>query len=101
MLKDDVRNRKKALPTCETFDKEAFRALMNDENCKSLRMYLGMDAEDLVKLIIVGVDADGKDILQSTGVADEDTALGDIIEDGQRCPDFCPTSSPLCTDNPI
>lgn len=101
MLKDDVPNRKKALPFCETFDKEVFRAFMDDEKCKSLRMYFGMDKEDLVKLVIVGVDENGNDILQSQSADDEIIALGDIIEDGDRCPDYCPPPSTLNTDGTI
>jgi len=100
ILKDDIRDKKKLLPICETFDRAAFDKLLSNDACKSVRVYFGMDlnAEELVKLIIVGVDENGNDILMAKTEADEETPLDDIIEDGQRCPDTCPPSSPLSSE---
>jgi hypothetical protein len=57
-----------------------------------------MDDRDLVHAIVVGVDAEDRDILPrdmdtSRVTATEDE--GQIAEDSFRCPDTCPPESPL------
>ena len=82
------------LPDCETFDREAFDALLKQEGCTKVRIYFGMDEKNMVKLVIVGVDANDNDMVpQQTRSLEEDTTV--IIEDGLRCPEMCPPSSPL------
>ena len=64
-----------------------------------------MDANNLVKLIFVAVNAANEDILSSnsgstvkaagTASADGDGEDDDPEEEGQRCPPLCPPSSPL------
>jgi len=81
---------KDILPKCETFDRAAFDRVLAQDGCTSIRIYYGMDAEDKVHAIIVGVDAQNRDMLKSSaanvvmdGVDDE------IIENGDRCPTVC------------
>jgi hypothetical protein len=82
------------LPDCETFDRDAFDALLKQDGCTRVRIYFGMDEKNRVNLVIVGVDADDNDMVpQQTRSLEEDTSV--IIEDGLRCPEMCPPSSPL------
>lgn len=83
------------LAVCETFNRAAFDTLLAETNCTSIRVYYGMGDDLKVHAIIVGVNSDNQDILPSTGL----TAMSDtdpvIIEEAFRCPDYCPTNSPL------
>ncbi len=78
--------RKNILPIAETFDRIAFDTLLAKQDCVRIRLYYGMDETFKIHAIIVGVDATGADILatQVSGAALEGD--GDIVEDGQRCP---------------
>lgn len=84
------------LPICETFDRAAFEALLNENDCTYIRVYLGMDQDLKVRVIAVGADSKQKDILPasnaSPSLADGD---GNIVEDGLRCPTICPPPSPF------
>jgi hypothetical protein len=77
------------LPLSETFDKAAFEELTKENNCASIRCYLGMDKDLVVRLIFVGVNDKDEDILPpAAGAA--------IMENGTHCPPVCPTVvSPL------
>jgi hypothetical protein len=77
------------LPLCETFEKSIFEDLALQSGCVAIRSYLGMDANNLVKLLFVGVDDNNNDILVSGNVE-----TGYIFEYGQRCPPIC-VASPL------
>jgi hypothetical protein len=79
------------LALSETFDRSALDRLLAQPDCKSIRIYYGMDAQSKVHSILVGVDGEGKDILPKTS----DSVDGEILEDGQRCPVSCPPESPL------
>jgi hypothetical protein len=82
----------KILPVCETFDRDAFDAILAQTDCKKVRIYFCMDSTLKVRLVIVGADGNDKDILPATS----DTESGEvIIEEGQRCPDICPPTSSL------
>lgn len=86
---------KHLLPNCESFDRTAFDALLQREDCKGVRIYYGMKPEDQkIHAIIVGFDAEGKDILPVEGIIMDGTD-GYIIEDGQPCPENCPPASDL------
>ena len=86
---------KHLIPFCESFDRAPFEQLLQREDCKGVRIYYGMkDTDQSVHAIIVGIDADGRDILPVEGnVMDGLEPI--IIEDGKTCPDFCPTGSGL------
>ncbi len=77
-----------SLPLCETFDKTAFEQLVGEAGCASIRCYLGMDKDKIVRLIFVGVDSKDQDILPpAVGAA--------IMEIGTHCPPICPGTGPL------
>ena len=80
------------MPTCETFDKELVQTVLNQDGCTGLRIYMGMDEEQGVKLILIGVDAEDRDMLPSDAELEDN---GGILDNGMRCPDICPPSSSL------
>jgi hypothetical protein len=75
------------LPVCETFDGANLSDLIKQTDCQSIRIYLGMDTNFKLRLVIVGADSNGADILT--------TGQELIQEEGNRCPPDCPPSSPL------
>lgn len=77
-------------PICETFDLDNISTLLSAAGCVSLRIYLGQQSDGTVVIVLVAADADGNDILPSAERTDPV-----ILEDGYRCPQFCPTISPL------
>jgi len=93
IVKDEYKG--KHFPVCESFDRSAFDALLQREDCKGVRIYYGMNEDShRIHAIIVAIDADGKDILPIKGVATDGT--GPVILDrGLPCPDYCPDSSEL------
>ena len=89
---------KKVFPICETFERAAFDKVLARPGCKSLRIYFGMDEENLVRAVIVGVNEKDQDMLPSAlsqGKAGDDIEGEFIIEDGLRCPENCPAASEL------
>lgn len=52
-----------ALPYAETFNKSIFTELASQPNCVAIRSYLGMDDQNNVRLIFVGVNDKNEDIL--------------------------------------
>lgn len=89
---------KKVLPTCESFERSAIEALLKNPECKGLRIYYGLKNEDELHAIMVAYDAENKDILPSETVSQTEGGAedeGEIVEQGFRCPDICPPSSPL------
>lgn len=89
ILSDDYKGRD-ILPTCETFDRTAFDTLLAQPGCEKIRIYLGMDEEDKIRLVIVGADARDEDMLPSL-----ESGTNNIVEEGMRCPDICPPPSIL------
>ncbi len=83
------------LPVCETFDRSAFDTILSDTNCTGVRIYLGMDSDSKVKLIVVGVNSSNEDIMIAYTNPGSELATDYVVEDGTRCPDDCPPSSSL------
>ena len=103
MVSDEYRG-PKTLPLCETFERAAFDALLAQPGCTKIRVYLGMDEGHEVKLIAVGVNEKGQDILPDVNtLADFSVQTGFIVEEGARCPEECPEDSDLNRDdlNPL
>lgn len=75
------------LPICETFDRADMDDLLSQADCQKLRVYLGMDSNYKVKVVVVGVDSHDEDILL--------TGHELIAEDGHRNPPYGPPSSSL------
>lgn len=77
------------LPKCETFDRSAFDSVLAQSGCTSIRIYYGMDSNNKVHAVIVGVNSSDEDII----FPNTDNSL--IIEEARRCPDDCPPASDL------
>lgn len=91
-------NRPAAFPICETFEKASVIALLSQTDARYLRIYYGMKPSGEVDAILVAADENEADILptessKATEVSNETL----ILEDGFRCPQYCPPSSPLNT----
>jgi hypothetical protein len=91
-------NRHANYPVCETFEIAAVTKLIATEGCASLRVYYGMKENTNVDVLLVAVNAAGEDILPPSTLVAVSTEDAIILEDGYRCPDVCPTDSPLNVD---
>ncbi|HVG13033.1 MAG TPA: hypothetical protein VM843_08510 [Flavisolibacter sp.] len=80
------------IPTSETFDREAFDALLSQPDCTSIRIYYGMDDKLKVHALAVGVNSKNEDILP---LSERGVEAAIIVENGQRCPTACPPSSSI------
>jgi hypothetical protein len=98
MLNPDLMT-SKCMPRSETFRKQEIIDYLSQPGIEYFRVYLGMHPNMDLHSIIVGVNADGHDILPKEGVGhvppgtnppgdDPDPAL--IFEDALRCPAYCP-----------
>lgn len=101
IVKDEYKG-KHLLPYSETFDRSVIDFLLAQPGCASLRIHFGMEEDDKVSLVIVGVDANGNDILtpvalnEASSTTETVTTLTDpIVENGTKCPPVCPVDSPL------
>jgi hypothetical protein len=94
ILKTEYENQN-ILPFSETFDKTAFDVLLGESGVKGLRIYYGMDENLKIHTIIVGVNENNEDILPSSALAPTEEEEPSIVENGTRCPELCPTPSPL------
>lgn len=74
-----------SLSLTETFSAEAFRKLLDQHGCVSVRIYYGMKEDLKICAILVGVDAQDRDMVGVLKGGDEDV----IIEYGKTCPPFC------------
>jgi hypothetical protein len=82
---------------CRAFNipKIDLQEVLAEDGVANIRAYLGIDDNNEEKLMIVGVDANGKDMIskKSSGLGDEE---GDDIYDFTKpCPTHCDPSSPL------
>ena len=83
------------LPLCETFHRSDVDTLLGKQNCQALRVYMGMDEQLKLRVIMVPVNENAEDILPASSAMT--TTTDDIIEEGHRCPPSCPPPSPLNT----
>lgn len=93
------------LPDAETFNRHAIALLLNQEGAEGVRVYMARDAKGQVRLVLLPVDKNGKNIVRkllgsrtalipgvkSANAQDED-GNGEAIENGQRCPTMCDES---------
>ena len=68
------------------FDKDIFATLAHQDGCERIRFYFGLDSNDELQLIIVGVDDQGND---QVGTDDQCYDIGD------PCPSVCSTNNIL------
>src|SRR5258706_1149851 len=73
---------KDILMICETFNRDAFDALLAEQGSAGIRIYFGMKPDFQVRVIAVAVNVDGEDILPDDGSALETTG-GKVVEEGQ------------------
>lgn len=79
----------------EVYDGASVLALLNQPGCRSFRVYLGRKPDQRICTVLVGVDANGHDILPPTGPANFTVDEGILLEEAIQCPPICPTPSPL------
>jgi hypothetical protein len=77
-----------AMPLSETFDISAIDALMK-QNPTQIRIYYGMNDDNSIHAILVGVDENGNDMFPGQPES------GAIMERALRCPMTCPPPSVL------
>ncbi len=82
-----------ALCESETFNISDILSLLQSQGIAGLRLYYGMEEDYSVAAILVGVDEEGNDILPDSSKTDDLTSL--IVDQGLRCPNSCPSNSPL------
>lgn len=78
-----------SLSLAETFSAEAFRKLLDQPGCVSVRIYYGMKEDFKICAILVGVDAQDRDMVGVLKGSVEDI----IVEYGKICPPFCAPDS--------
>jgi hypothetical protein len=61
------------------FTAEAIRKVLAQGGCQYLRIYHGRDAQGNASMVLVGVDADFRDM-----------TAGVMLNDHYRCPPWCP-----------
>jgi len=71
------------IPISETFNLNAINEILAQSETVALRAYFGMDASNKVRLMLVGVNAAGEDIIGSLGMVVDNPA---IEENGARNP---------------
>lgn len=90
------------LPDAELFNRHAIALLLNQEGAEGIRVYIGHDAQGQVRLVLLPVDKNGKNIVRrllggktayipgvKSANAQYDDGDGEAIENGQRCPTVC------------
>lgn len=77
----------------ETFNADDVRLLLSQPGCVGFRVRYGMDDKLWLHAILVGVDANGNDIvIQNPGFGLKDDG-GYVVENATRCPPDCPTTN--------
>jgi hypothetical protein len=90
------------MPIAEMFNRDAIALLLNQEGADGVRIYLGRDANGKIRLVLLPVDKNGKDIrkmlIDEQGLTQKagaqppsgtSSGFGQAVEVGQRCPDLC------------
>lgn len=72
------------MPLSEAFEIESVNTLLSQTGCTSLRIYYGKKTDGTIHAILVGVNKNGEDMTE-----------GLLLEEGNRCPPFCPSDSVL------
>lgn len=79
------------------FGSEAFQALLAQPGCAGIRVYLGRHEDGAINMVLVGTDAEGRDLVPGNpGLGENDG--GETMQDGYPCPIYCDDSSPLAVD---
>jgi hypothetical protein len=81
-----------------SFDRAAVEKILAQPGCARLRIYHGRDEKGKPNLILVGVDAAGKDMLpekEGTAKVNKAVTQASIMEKSWPCPPYCDGSSEL------
>jgi len=89
------------IPQAEMFNRDAIGALLNVQGADGVRIYLGRDNAGQIRMVLLPVDKEGKDIISNLTAKDvakfrgvpsahaQEGEDGEAIENGQRCPTYC------------
>lgn len=83
------------MPYSETFSAASVKALLEQNECKSFRIYLGRKTDNRICCVLVAADEKGQDILPPLNPVSSQEDQGIILEDALQCPPLCPPPSPL------
>lgn len=72
------------MPVAETFELDSVNALLSQPGCTALRIYYGRKTDGTIHAILTAVNKEGQDM-----------AEGILLEEGNRCPPYCPPDSDL------
>jgi hypothetical protein len=78
------RGRRPEDPRSFHFDRAAYDTILGQPGCVGVRTYLGRHEGGSPTYVLVGIDADGKDMID-----------GAVMQDPDFCPPECPTESVL------
>lgn len=87
------------LPDAEMFNRDAIALLLAQDGADGVRIYMGRDDSGRVRLVLLPVDKNGKDIRKML-LSDKSVSIpgissayaqgdGQAVEAGQRCPTMC------------
>jgi hypothetical protein len=74
------------------FGREIIETLLNESDCAGIRIYYALDENGQKKLLIVGVDSTGEDLLPAEGGKTEDDDENIIADFSFPCPNTCPNN---------
>lgn len=89
---------------CRAFNipKKDLKEVLREKGTKSVRAYIGVEKKEvegeivfIEKLMLVGVDKNGKDMISSADGVTLDEEGGDIYDFSEPCPNLCDDESPL------
>jgi len=71
------------------FGAEIIQQILSESNCVGIRIYYAIDDNGEKKLILVGVDSEGENLLSTAGgkIGDGENTIADY---SWPCPDYCP-----------
>jgi len=79
-------------PNCLTFNKAAVYRLMKTPGCAGIRCYMAINNEQQFRLVIVGVDDKGVNMLASNAGDSTSKAIDEVVvlDEGQASPPYPP-----------
>ena len=82
----DKKAKKEPLPPMLpiAFHRKAYDRILSQPGCVGVRAYPGLHADGAPTLVLVGVDADGNDMVD-----------GELSQEGELCPPDCPAPNEL------
>ena len=75
------------------FGADRIKKLLNEPGAVGIRIYYALNEEGEKKLLLVGTDKDGRDLLPKSGVQGSAAPEGEddeIMDEALPCPPYCP-----------